>query len=1360
MGHTHAAAGVAGLIKMVMALRNETLPANLHLSEPTPHVDWDTGAVRLLTAPVPWPRDDRPRRAGVSSFGISGTNAHLIVEEAPEPADPSEAAAPPEPDSGAVVPWVLSGRSEEALRGQAAALAARVGGSEGWAAADVGWSLVTTRSVFEHRAVVVGSERDELLDGLKALAAGEAHPNVVHPGSPAVSGANARGPVLVFPGQGSQWAGMGAELLDSSPVFAARIAECECALAPFVDWSLSDVLRGDGAELTRVDVVQPVLWATMVSLAAVWASYGVVPSAVIGHSQGEIAAACVAGALSLEDGARIVAVRGQELRRLSGRGAMASLGVGEERAGELVEGDVTVAAVNGPSSTVVSGPPEQVAAVVARAEAAGHRARTIDVDYASHGPQIELIGTELTEKLAGVRPVRADVGFYSTVTGGRIDTAGLDTVYWVTNLRLRVRFAETVRALLDDGHRVFIEASPHPVLTVGLEECFEQAGTAAVAVPTLRRGDGGAGQVAKAAGQAFAAGARVDWTGWFRGRPAAPRVVDLPTYAFQRERYWLEGLNGDGGDPAGLGLVPAGHPLLGAAVEVADGDIHLLTGRLPGNGNAGWLADHRVLGTVLVPGTALLEWALRAADEAGCGSVEELVLHEPMVLPGGSGGSGGLRVQVVVGAAGEDGRREVRVSSRPGQEDSAGERGGEARDWVCHASGVLAPETTVPAPGLDGIWPPPGAEAVDVSDVYERVAASGYEYGPAFQGLRALWRHGTDLLAEVALPDAAGKPDGFGVHPALLDAALHPALLEDGDDDAEGGGERRVWLPFAWNGVSLRADGATAVRVRLSPEGDGADERKVRVTVADAVGGPVLDAESVVMRPADIDRLKSAGRPGAGGAEGLFTVEWTALPEPAAEPSAEDDTDHVTLAPTASAEDGASYAGLDGLAAALDGGLPAPSVVLAEVGAVADALALVQRWLAEPRLSEARLAVVTRGAVACENPVPDGAGVWGLVRSAQAENPGRFVLLDVGAEADAGADAGSRAEQAEAVRRAVRAGEPQVAWRDGRLLVPRWVRAGEPVGIVPPPGERAWRLGLSGTATLENVSATACPEALEPLEPGQVRIDVHAAGVNFRDVLIALGMYPGDAAFGGSEGAGVVTEVGPDVAGLAAGDRVMGLFDGAFGSVAVADARMVAPVPDGWDLRQAAAAPVAFLTAWYGLVHLGALRRGDSVLVHAATGGVGMAAVQVARHVGAEVYATAGPAKHGVLDGMGIDEAHRASSRDLDFEDAVRRATGGRGVDVVLNSLSGPFTDASLRLLADGGRFVEMGKTDVRAPDPASDGMAEGVAYRAFDLLADAGPDRIAEMLSELAGLFSSGALRPCRCGRGRSAARGTRCGT
>ncbi|MET8184094.1 SDR family NAD(P)-dependent oxidoreductase, partial [Streptomyces sp. NPDC005336] len=714
--------------------------------------------------------------------------------------------------------------------------------------------------------------------------------------------------------------------------------------------------------------------------------------------------------------------------------------------------------MNGPWSTVISGPPEQVAAVVAACQENGDRARLIEVDYASHGPQVDEIHDELMRVLEGIRPIDTSgtgTAFYSTVTGGMADTARLDTAYWVTNLREQVRFTDAIQALLADGHRVFIEASTHPVLTIGMQETFEEAEVPAVTVPTLRRDHGGRAQLVRSLAQAFTAGVEVDWTALFPADPT-PRTVDLPTYAFQRQRFWVAPAEGVG-DVTAAGLQRVEHALLPAAVGLADGGL-VLTGRVSSGGGDGWLREHVVAGALVVPGAALVEWALRAADEAGCGGVEELALQVPLVLPA----SGGLRVQIVVGGATEDGRRDVRVYSRPDRDAEPGVDPG----WVCHAEGVLSPPSSEsPVEELAGVWPPESAKPVGIEDFYEHAASAGYEYGASFQGLRAVWRDGADLLAEVTLPEAAGAPEGFGIHPVLLDAALHPVLLADRTDtDADSSHDGQLWLPFAWNGVCLWATEATTVRVRLLPHQDGPEgERALRVVVADAMGAPVLTARSLALRPTDADQLRDAG---GRGVDGLFTLDWIPVPAmpvmdgtgqpPTAEPDAPGDSGWVTL--------GQDHPDLESLVAAMDGGAPAPAFALMHLPAASDpnvdgmaaraadgltavgrVLELVQGWLAEPRLADARLVVVTQGAVAIGDPEgeapggggldPAAAGVWGLLRSAQAEHPDRFVLLDIESDTDV-----TGSDVVDAVVSTVRSDEPQAALRAGRALVPRLMR--------------------------------------------------------------------------------------------------------------------------------------------------------------------------------------------------------------------------------------------------------------------------------------------------------------------------------
>ncbi|MFH8371862.1 type I polyketide synthase, partial [Streptomyces sp. NPDC018031] len=549
IGHAQAAAGVGGLIKMVMAMRHGVLPRTLHVDGPTPHVDWSAGAVELLTEARDWPETGRPRRAGISSFGISGTNAHVIVEQAPAAEVPAEGASGVVPG---VVPWVVSGRGEGALRAQAARLAEAVSAAPQWGVAEVGRSLAVSRAAFDHRAVVVGGDREELLSGLRALAAGEAA------GASQVvtgEGSGHRRAVFVFPGQGSQWAGMAVELLDADPVFRAGMEECAEALAPFTDWSLPEVLRGAAGapDLRRVDVVQPALFAVMVSLARVWRAAGVEPAAVVGHSQGEIAAACVAGALSLPDAARVVALRSKALLEIAGEGGMASvpLPVAEvEKELARWEGRLSVAALNGPGSTVVAGDAEAVEQIVADLVDRGVRARRIPVDYASHSAHVEAIRERLATDLAGISPMPARVPFHSTVTGGLLDTTSLDAEYWYTNLRQPVRFEPVVRALLADGLRTFIECTPHPVLTMGVEETAEDAGLPAVVVGSLRRDEGGPRRMLTSLAEAYTRGVPVDWGTFLAGVPDRP--LDLPTYAFQHQRFWIRDAEPEHtGGPAG-----------------------------------------------------------------------------------------------------------------------------------------------------------------------------------------------------------------------------------------------------------------------------------------------------------------------------------------------------------------------------------------------------------------------------------------------------------------------------------------------------------------------------------------------------------------------------------------------------------------------------------------------------------------------------------------------------------------------------------------------------------------------------------------------------------------------------------------
>ena len=1033
IGHAQAAAGVAGVIKTVMALREGVLPKTLHVDAPSSHIDWEAGAVELLTESVEWQAEDRPRRAGVSSFGVSGTNAHLILEQAPVSVDTGDGKTtePSAPALGGELPFVLSAKQPEALRELAQRLTARLDGDPELELGDLAYSLATTRADLSRRAVLVAAERGELLAGLGALAADEEAPNLVL-GTARLD----RRPAFLFPGQGSQWQGMAIELAAASAPFAAALDACEQALEPFVEWSLRDVLsEAEGAWLDRLDIVQPALFAVMVSLARLWRACGVEPAVVLGHSQGEIAAAHVAGGLGLEDAARVVALRARAMAKIAGKGAMASVSVPEGELEPILApfGErVSLAAVNGPASLVLSGEVEAIEELIAGCEGNGVRAQRIAVDYAAHSAQIEALREELLEAFAPISPVTGEVPFHSTLTGERIDTAELGPEYWYRNLREPVRLEPVVRALIEAGTQTFVEVGPHPVLGFAVQETIDAGARPGevAAIGTLRREDAGLRRFALSLAEAHAAGARPDWDAFFAATGAA--AVPLPTYPFQRRRYWLSPSLASS-DPSAVGQAASEHPLLGARIEDARGEGLTLTGRISLQTHP-WLADHRVGGTILLPGTAFVELALRAGAEAGCERLAELALQAPLAVPE----SGGVSLQVLLGAAAEGGEREVSIHSRAEADED-----GEEAPWTCHAEGLLAAEAGELGEPL-GTWPPPGAEPVDgVAEAYDRLAELGFEYGPAFQGLNAAWRLGEDLYVEVSLDqEQAAEAERFEIHPALFDSVLHGGFFHDGFFAAMGGkdiGETGgLILPFAWTGVRLGARGATSLRVRL-----GAAEGAVTLHAFDPSGAPVLAVEALVGRAVSAELLPAA-KPRPGG-EGLLGLDWA---EVEANPPAE-----------------AQPAELVALADLLPE--PPAGAAAAARAATRAVLELAKERIADP--AAPRLVLLSEGALAVldgEGADPAGAAVWGLLRSAQSEHPGRFALIDSdGSEASRGA-----LEQAVALS----AAEPQLALREGAILAPRLSASLSRTGTVTPPAG-PWSLVAAELGTLDGLAAVSLP---------------------------------------------------------------------------------------------------------------------------------------------------------------------------------------------------------------------------------------------------------------------------------------------
>ncbi|KUJ70626.1 polyketide synthase [Streptomyces albus subsp. albus] len=1059
LGHTQAASGVAGVIKMVLAMRHGVLPKTLHVDEPSPHVDWAAGAVSLLTEAVDWPRTERPRRAGVSSFGISGTNAHAIIEQAPTVGAPPgrQAGGETEPETtpGTGLPFVpvlLSARGEDGLRAQAQRLRALIGDRPRPALPDVGYSLATTRAALEHRAALVTADHEEALRALDALARGEADPAQVLRGT-ATEGKTA----FLFTGQGSQRLGMGRGLYGAFPAFAEALDAVCAELDKHLQRPLKTVLFGTDKELLdQTGYTQPALFAVEVALFRLVTSWGMQPDYLSGHSIGELAAAHAAGVLSLHDACALVAARGRLMQELPAGGAMIALEASEDEVLPMLTDGVSVAALNGPTSVVIAGDEGTAVEIASTFEAQGRKTKRLTVSHAFHSPHMDPMLADFRKLAESLTFHAPKIPVVSNLTGAVVAAEDIRLPeFWVRHVREAVRFLDGVRALREGGVTTFVELGPDGVLSAMAEECLTDTADAAF-VPALRGGRPEAQTLATAVAAAQVRGVTVDWAAFYAGTGAAR--VGLPTYPFQRQRYWLDvGISAE--DVASAGLEVAGHPLLGAAVELPDTGGFVFTGRLSLRTHP-WLADHAVMDTVLLPGTAFVELALRAGEQAGCDTVEELTLQAPLILPE----QGAVQLRLELAAADEDGRRALSLHSRREETDPGASPAGHggAEPWTRHATGFLAPGSPAPAePFEPTVWPPAEATAIDTADFYPGAAAAGLGYGPVFQGLTGAWRSGDDLCAEVRLPQGyEPQAGGFGLHPALLDAALHALGL-----DGSGEGAR---LPFAWTGVRLHAAGAAGLRVRLRSAASGG----VALQLADPTGAAVATIDGLVLRPVSADQLDASR---AAHHESLFRPEWTTLPLPS-EQTGEIPPGRrwVALGGEPFTVAGRTLDNHADLAALADADGPVPDLVfvpLAPAGtgpqlpdaartAARDALELVRAWAEDTRFGDARLVFVTRGAVAARGGEdladPAHATVWGLIRSAQSENPGRLVLIDTDAT-----DASQRALPA-----ALATDEPQLALRSGGAHAFRLARVpARDTGTAPQfdPARTVLVTGASGT---------------------------------------------------------------------------------------------------------------------------------------------------------------------------------------------------------------------------------------------------------------------------------------------------------
>ncbi|WP_432122223.1 thioester reductase domain-containing protein, partial [Streptomyces sp. S1] len=996
--HTVAAAGVGGVIKMVQAMRHGILPKTLHVDEPTPMVDWTTGAVELLTEKRPWPETGAPRRAAVSAFGVSGTNAHVILEQAP-----SEDGSPDTPESAPKahpLPWVLSAKSEQALHDQAARLDDFLTRNPTLSPAEIAWSLATTRTTHSHRAVILGSEIRELHDRVKDLANGKTGPDII-------TGASAPGKVaFLFTGQGAQRVGMGMELYEAFPVFAEAFDEACAALDPHLDQPIAHTIR-TGQHLDQTLYTQPALFAVEVALYRLVESFGLRPDFAAGHSIGEITAAHIAGVFNLTDAARLVTTRALLMQNATPGGTMIAIQADE---GEILpilaghEEHVSIAALNSPHSTVISGDTHRVEEITAHFTKQGRKTTRLTVSHAFHSPHMNQAAEEFRTAAASVTYHPPTIPLVSTLTGQLANHELTKADYWADQLRGTVRFTHALNTLNNHDTTTYLEIGPNAVLTP------LALATQATAIALLRAGKPETHTLLTALAITHTR-TKIDW----RSLLTPHHTTDLPTYAFQRERYWIESTS-PRVDPESLGLRTGDHPLLGAAVPVATADEGLFTNRISLHTHP-WLADHEVHGSAVMPAAALVELAVRAGDEFGCPVLDELVVEAPLVVRRGSW----TDLQVAVGVGDEAGRRPVAVYARPDRGDVP---------WTVHARGLLCPQAPE-APFDLGTWPPPDAQAVSPDEIRERLAGSGVRRGPAFQSLKSVWRRGAEVFAEVSLPPEA---DGSGhlLHPALLDGALLASRVA-----VEGPPEPGTPSVTAVRGARVYASGASEVRVAITrTEEDGL----LTVRLADRNGAPTAVLRSVAWGRTEGGEIAHAA---ARTSDSLLHLAWTSLPVTAGG------------APKRFGVLGAGagrFGDVAEVARAVASGQPLDAVLL-PVGfspatdPAASArirtrrlLEVAQQWLADDRLADVPLVVVTRRAVAVDEgePVdPGNAAVWGLLRSAQSETPGRFQLVDVDVDVDAETDGDGDTHASTAAQAALDSGEPQVALRRGRLLVPR-----------------------------------------------------------------------------------------------------------------------------------------------------------------------------------------------------------------------------------------------------------------------------------------------------------------------------------
>ena len=1362
LGHSQAAAGVAGLLKAVLALQRGVIPANLHFAAPSPHIAWDELRVQVPSELVAWAPPAGKRLAGVSSFGLSGTNAHVILEEPPRGATRDCASEPQ------LLP--LSAKSPDALRAVARQYVEYLTAHPELPVRDIAYTSSVRRSHHAQRLAVVGSSPAEWVDRLRAFLADE-HPAARS--APPGALPRPRKLAFLFPGQGGQWLHMGKALLAQEPVFKEAVAACAQQMDALQDWSLLSVLRGEADEalLERVDVIQPAVFAMQVGLAALWRSWGVEPHALIGHSMGEIAAAYVAGALSLAQACRVICARSQLVRRASGQGGMVATALGEAQARRVLadyQGRVALGAVNGPDSTVLSGEPAALREIVADLEAQGVPCRWVKVDYASHSPQMEPLREELLRRLADVKGKPGETPLYSTVTGRRWE-GNLDAEYFQQNLQQTVQFWAAVQELARDGFDTFIELNPHPILLPAIEEGLRGQVRGLAVIATMRRDGPGRADALAALASLYTCGYPIDWS---RLHPKEGEVIPLPTYPWQRERYWIAATSEPAAGAAGRPFT-GGHPLLGAEQRIATQASLRLWERSLDTQTLAWLADHRVQDSVVLPAAAYLEMALSAgAAVLGAGPLEvgEVELPHALALSGDHA----VTLQLVTSE----------VSAHSVRFHIASRLASAAGGWQVHAKGkvhrIEPPVTPRPLEGEEL----QSQRVLAAAELYAALGALGYGYGPAFQGVEELRRGAGEALGRVRLPTGAGAGSDYRLHPALLDACFQVAL-----GAGDWGEQECPWVPVAVASLRLWAPavGALWCHARLLPSEDSAGERYVDLHAVDETGVPVLEVLGLKLQQLQSGRARSeqeqwflevawesAAAPPLGTTAGRFLLlggDGVGQELGRALKLAGHSVVHAVPGPAESGlaacvqlplDDASAHGVKELLAVAFAGQAPTAVVHLRSLESCSgldaalaqgydSVLHTVQGICGQGYRDPPQLLLVTRGAQAAGGGAVAAAQspLLGLGRVIALEHAElRCRRIDLDAQRSPGELAALRAELL------AEDGESEVALRAAGRLVPRLIHRlpeSAPPERCEPVAGRPFQLQLDTPGVLDRLRCRLVTREL-PGE-GQVEIAVEAAGLNFIDVMKAMGVYPGQGAGApvlGGECAGRIVALGAGVERFSIGQPVVATASGCLGSHVLVPAQLVAPRPPGLTAEQAAGLPVAWMTAFYGLVHLGRLQRGERVLIHSAAGGTGLAAVQLARALGAEVFATAGTAtKRAWLRAQGV--LHVESSRSLDFVEQIRTVTKGQGVDVVLNSLTGEAIEASLACLAPDGRFIEIGKTDIYADRQLGlSPFRKSLSYSAVDLagLAERRPARFAALFQEVLAQGAQGALAalPTEC--------------